>query len=302
MLEKLKPEKFRNCEHEREWECHEAKRKLIIKVEREDFIGEYTDFKEEMTDEFLLKNPANYGRRLTSIKTKIYNATGIHPHKLDITKITFSITKKAKLCWLSFQKEKTVSDIFRLAQMNNNMKSFNAFPHIPAKALDRKTKIESLLKRLQELDRPLRYQVRVGKSDLIVMVKHHYQYDYRQYVPVSLDIIDPNNEVPEWDLNTKPDTNANPEDNFKGQKRVAEGSPDGSLARKKKHDTYINEWQVAEFLEAYINGTATTPKYGDANWLESEAQTEYSQTDTTFNVEDTGDHGDHNSNDDIDNE
>ena len=69
--------------------------------------------------------------------------------------------------------------------------------------------------------------------------------------------------------------------------------------RKKKHDTFINEWQVAEFLEAYINGTATTPNYGDSNWLENEAQHEYGQSNSTYNVDDAGDHADHNSNDDI---
>ena len=112
-----------------------------------------------MTNEFLIKNPANYGKRLNAMKTKIYNATGIPPYRLDIIKMTFSITKKAMLCWITFEKEKTVSDIFRLTQINNNMKSFNAFPHVPAKALDRKNKIEALLKRIQAIDKPFRYQV-----------------------------------------------------------------------------------------------------------------------------------------------
>ena len=85
------------------------------------------------------------------------------------------------------------------------MKSFNAFPHVPAKALERKTKIEEIMKRLQGIDKILRYQVRIGKNDLVIMVKHHVPYDYRQYVPISLEMIDPNCEVPEWDLNTRND-------------------------------------------------------------------------------------------------
>merc|ERR1711954_393321 len=297
-LENARPEKFRNQEHEIEWEIKEHKKKIIIKVERTDFIQEFPNYSEEMTDDFLIKNPANYGKRLVAMKNKIYNATGIPPHRLDIVKMSFSITKKAKLCWLTFAKEKTVTDIFRLTQINNNMKQFNAFPHIPAKALDRKNQIEAILKRLQELDRPLRYQVRLGKSNLVIMVKHHIQYDYRKYVPVSLAVIDPNNDVPDCDLNTKSDTTENPEDQFKGQKEIAKNSPKGSLARKKKHDSFINAWQVAEFLEAYINGTATTLSYGDTNWLETEAQTEYRQTNTTYSVEEVNGHSDHNSNDD----
>merc|ERR1711954_243381 len=115
--------------------------------------------------------------------------------------------KKAKLCWLTFQNEKTVADIFCLMQINNNMKSFNAFPHILAKALERKNRIEEIVKRLQGIDKKLRYQVRLGKNDLVIMVKHHVQFDYRQYVPITLDIINPNNDVLEWDLNTKPEEN-----------------------------------------------------------------------------------------------
>merc|ERR1712081_19437 len=278
-----RPEKFRNREHEREWECRDHRRRIIIKVERADFIPEFPDFKESMTDEYLIKNPANYGKRLNAMKSKIYNATGINPHRLDILKMTFSITKKAKLCWLTFQSERTVSDIFRLTQINNNMKNFNAFPHIPAKALERNNRVEEILKRIQGIDRKLRYQVRLGKNDITIMVKHHVEFDYRQYVPVSLYVIDPNCEVPEWDLNTKPEGNDRTTDKFKGPKRSAESSPEGSIARKRKTNSHIDDWQIAEFLEAYINGTATEPKYGDADWLETEVTSNYNtEQNTTF--------------------
>merc|ERR1712081_119824 len=185
--------------------------------------------------------------------------------------------------------------IFRLAQINNNMKAFNAFPHVPAKALERKNMIEEILKRLQKIDTILRYQVRIGKNDLVIMVKHHVPYDYRQYVPISLEMIDPNCEVPEWDLNTKADNIPEPAEQFKGNKRAAAGSPEGSMARKRTHDSYIDDWQIAEFLEAYINGTATTPKYGDSNWLDGEASTEYSseQSNTTYNVDEVHESSNH---------
>merc|ERR1712081_86743 len=162
----------------------------------------------------------------------------------------------------------------------------NAFPHIPAKALERKNKIEEILKRVQEIDRKLRYQVRLGKSDVLIMVKHHVDHDYRQYRPVSLDVLDPNCEVPEWDLNTKPDDKDETNDNFKGPKRAAESSPEGSNARKRKSNNYIDVWQVAEFLEAFLNGTATEPKYGDADWLEAEVTNNFDNgQNTTYNVE-----------------
>merc|ERR1711954_159188 len=162
----------------------------------------------------------------------------------------------------------------------------NAFPHIPAKALERKTKVEEILKKVQEVDRKLRYQVRLGKDDILIMVKHHVDFDYRQYRPVSLDLIDPNCEVPEWDLNTKPENKNEDNENFKGAKRVAESSPEGSKARKRKTNQYIDVWQIAEFLEAFLNGTATEPNYGDADWLEAEVTTNYdNEQNTTYNVD-----------------
>merc|ERR1711954_170492 len=105
---------------------------------------------------------------------------------------------------------------------------------------------------------------------------------------------------PDWELTTKkniPETSA---EIFKGPKRVAENSPEGALARKKKHNSIINDWQVAEFLEAFINGTATTPRYADANWLETEVQTDYNdtQTNTTYNADEINDPSDHDNDDD----
>merc|ERR1712112_568215 len=103
---------------------------------------------------------------------------------------------------------------------------------------------------------------------------------------MGLDVIDPNCEVPEWDLNTKPDDKDEADDKFKGTKRAADSSPEGSNARKKKSNNYIDVWQVAEFLEAFINGTATEPNYGDADWLEAEVTTSYDTVhDSTYNVE-----------------
>merc|ERR1711954_419095 len=118
--------------------------------------------------------------------------------------------------------------------------------------------------------------------------------------PVSLDIVDPNNDVPDWDLNTQTDNDESSTNKFKGTKRTADGSPEGSLARKKKHEGFINDWQVAEFLSAYIDGTATTPNYSDANWLETEADTDYGHTNTTYSLEEVTDHADLDTN--VDNE
>merc|ERR1711954_63724 len=163
--ENKKPERFLSRSHEKKWELADCKRKVIIKVTVDDFIHEIEDKEHNMTEDYVLKNPVNYEARITGIKTKIFNATGIPHHKLDILRISIS-TKRAKLAWVTFGKAKTVADIFRLAVINGNASQFNAFPHVPAKAMARRDGIEKILKSLQQDNPQLRYQIRLGEDDL----------------------------------------------------------------------------------------------------------------------------------------
>merc|ERR1711954_111447 len=160
------------------------------------------NYSSEMSDDFILKNPINYGARITGVKNKIYNATGIPPHKLDIIRVSIS-DKKVKLAWISFTKTGTVSEIFRLSVHNGNMTRFNAFPHVPSKAMAPKEGIEVILKRLQGINKQLRYQVRLGTNDLDIMLKVHKEHDYKPYRRIELKNLDPNEEVPAWDLDSK---------------------------------------------------------------------------------------------------
>ena len=114
-----------------------------------------------MTKDYNLKNPATQVAWLAGIKDKIFNATGIPPYKLDILTMHVSKTEKVKLAWLTFGSKIIVVKIFRLTQLNGSGKLFNAFPHIPAKPLKQKEAIEAILKRLQKINCPLRYQLRL---------------------------------------------------------------------------------------------------------------------------------------------
>merc|ERR1711954_614175 len=210
-----------------------------------------------MTEDYVFKNPVNYDARITGIKTKIFNATGIPHHKLDIVRISIS-TKRAKLAWVTFGKAKTVADIFRLAVINSNASQFNAFPHVPAKAMARGDGIETILKSLQADNPQLRYQIRLGDDDLDIYLKNHKEYDYVPYRKVTLKMIDPNEEVPDWDLNCKIPEES--EENENG-KRNAPESPEGGPASKRN----IHSWQVSEFIWAYLEGTQTTPRYDEVN-------------------------------------
>merc|ERR1711954_347471 len=157
--------------------------------------------------------------------------------------------------------------------INGNAKNFNAFPHIPAKAMAKKEGIEKILKRIQTINNQLRYQVRMGESDLLIKVKYQYKDDYRPYVTVKLEDIDPNETVPDWDLvmtrrkATPPSASASgPLDwQTKIGKRQASRSPDDRLAKRSNRED-IDDWQVAEFLHEFLEGTRTKPKYTNLDW------------------------------------
>merc|ERR1711954_280913 len=220
--------------------------------------------------------------RVTAIKFKIYNATGIPPHQLDILNLSVS-TKRVKLCWLTFSSERTVSEIFRLSMINGNAREFNAFPHIPAKAMCRKEDLEKILKRILGINTQLRYQVRMGEDDLLVKVKYSYKDDYQPHCMVRICDIDPNDTVRDWDLISSKKKDSAPtmapgssyDWQVKAGKRSASQSPE-SREPKRSNREQIDDWQVAEFIHAFLEGTITKPKYANLDWI-AEARTELTE-------------------------
>merc|ERR1712081_82195 len=272
--EENKPERFISEDHEKEFEINYHKKKLILKVERKDFVEHMLDYNPEYTDEYIFKNPTNNVAVMAGVKQKIFNATGIPHHKLKITKVSIS-TKRAKLAWISFESEKIVSDIFRLATQKGGNREFNAFPHIPGKAMQRHDAIINILKRLQESNTQLRYQEQLGKGDIELRCKNHFQYDYRPYVKIELSMIDPNNEIPDWDLSYKRVNPCSQQTSItldKGDKRQAEESPENQ--KQKKKTRFVPEWQIGEFLWMYLEGTKTTPSYGEIEEINEEMEDE----------------------------
>merc|ERR1711954_501602 len=120
----------------------------------------------------------------------------------------------------------------------------------------KKESIENILKRLQSINKALRYQVCLGKSDLEVMIKICKEFDWKPYRKIEIFMIDPNNEVPSWDLSTKKDQpqkdTVNPYDVSKqAGKRGAIESPEGHLSKRSNMD----DWQIQEFVWAYLKDT-----------------------------------------------
>merc|ERR1711954_205411 len=90
--------------------------------------------------------------------------------------------------------------------------------------------------------------------------------------------IDPNGTVKDWDLvmNNKRDPKPNPEstsafdwNTVKG-KRAASSSPE-ERTRKRNNREEIDDWQIAEYIHAFLEGTATKPKYTNINWSKDAA-------------------------------
>merc|ERR1711954_72751 len=163
--------------------------------------------------------------------------------------------------------------------MQSPNREFNIFPHVPGKAMKRHAAIIEILKRLQEQNTQLRYQICLGKDDLDVRVKNHLPNDYRPYVKVEIKTLDPNGEVPEWELSYG---RVNPFSREGGTKRQAEESPKNQKSTKKRIS--VPEWKVWEFLWMFLEGTKTTPDYG--NEEENLAEDEF---DESINNEDEGD-------------
>merc|ERR1712081_133727 len=134
--------------------------------------------------------------------------------------------------------------------------------HIPGKAMRKHDAMVDILKRLQESNTQLRYQIRLGKGDIELRCKNHFQYDYRPYVKIDLAMIDPNNEIHDWDLSFKRINPCSQQISImldKGDKRLAEESPENQKQMKRKR--FVPEWQIGEFLWMYLEGTRTTPEY-----------------------------------------
>ena len=69
-------------------------------------------------------------------------------------------------------------------------------------------------------------------------------------------MIDPNNEVPEWDLISKDEPNDDPKENENGKRQASE-SPVGKPSAKK----FVNDWKISEFIWSFLEGTQTATNY-----------------------------------------
>merc|ERR1712081_150493 len=86
------------------------------------------------------------------------------------------------------------------------------------------------------------------------------------YVKIDLATIDPNGEIPDWELSYKTINPCSQTTVFTGdkeKKRLAEESPENQKIQKRKK--FVPEWQVGEFLWTFLEGTKTAPEYSEEN-------------------------------------
>merc|ERR1711954_191199 len=237
-----------------------------MRISRDEIAAKMEKYEPDYSDNFIFKNPVNYGARVSAVKIKIYNATGIMPHKLDILRVSVS-TVKAKLAWITFTNKKTVNNIFHLAVQNRNTTSLHVFPHIPGKAMARKNALEEIMKRLQAINKQFCYQIRLGNQDIELWMKNYQEYNWKPYRKIDINTVDPNEEIPKWDLTFKGEkankVDVNPFDWSKQPgKRGAIESPEARISKRNN----IKDWQICEFLWAFLEGTTTAPNYRNLSW------------------------------------
>merc|ERR1711954_466115 len=117
------------------------------------------------------------------------------------------------------------------------------------------------------------YQVRMGNDDLVIKIKYQFKNDYRPYVSVKLQDIDPNDMVPDWDLVmdrrknyiSKPKVNDPFDWSTKAGKRNASRSPEDRSSKRSNREE-VDDFQIAEFIHAFLEGMATKPRYETLNW------------------------------------
>merc|ERR1711954_555512 len=107
----------------------------------------------------------------------------------------------------------------------------------------------------------------------VIKIKYQFKDDYQPYVSIKLEDLDPNDTVLEWDLvmdRRKDDSSKNkvknPFDwNTKGPKRNTSRSPEDRLSKRSNREE-VDDFQIAEFIHAFLEGTATKPRYENLNW------------------------------------
>merc|ERR1711954_480286 len=90
---------------------------------------------------------------------------------------------------------------------------------------------------------------------------------------VPLADIDPNETVEEWELVSSKNLAEKPEEagktpydwQVKTGKREASQSPEDSRKPKRNNRDMVDDWQIAEFLHSFIEGSATKPNYANLN-------------------------------------
>merc|ERR1712115_67272 len=79
-------------------------------------------------------------------------------------------------------------------------------------------------------------------------------------------MIDPNNEIPDWELSFKRTNPCSQPTSIalnKEKKRQVEESPENQKELKRKR--FVPEWQIGEFLWMYLEGMKTAPEYKEVN-------------------------------------
>ena len=162
--------------------------------------GDHPNVKED-DDNKILYGPDYYPARIQTGKDFCCYALEMHPSSINVFDFRMCVDANQKIMWITVTPD-LAKRIFQQASRIKN-RSIQIIQFIPPPALERKKKLNSILKTLREQDPTLRTQIRLGKVDLTEIAKNITDSkDFTPYKEIKLKTIDTMNTLPGINVNS----------------------------------------------------------------------------------------------------
>ena len=163
----------------------------------------------------------------------LYTKLSLRIGEVDVTKTKMSKNPYSAILWITLNKQMDVSKIFRRAAQIKT-KNIRIMTYFPSSIWPRKMSIEKNLAKARSANKNLKYQIRLGNSDLQLFVKDNKNPMWSR---VDLDHFGPIEDIPD-ELNDKPSNK--PENNYTANpNKRKEITPNKPEAKKTKEDSEV---------------------------------------------------------------
>ena len=188
--------KFLDVNHEKEFKFWKSSHKLGMRVKIQDFEDCFEGNIEDYQPSIVFRDPKSYDKRVEAIKKKFSDTTGIDPSEMEIVSMNIS-SKKYNIAWIEFSDPDVVKFLFDQASKVQSSE-LHIFPVLPDEVAERRVAIEKMLMEMKRLDPTLRFQLRNGKTDIEIYLKHYMKEVYEPYKLTPVEFLDPNGDFPKY--------------------------------------------------------------------------------------------------------